>query len=284
MRQCICASREIVTPNPPPLPSTVGATNAQPPHRHPARPGATNARPPPPTTAPCARVVYMSSAQRLEHAASSRLQSRQDSTRSRSAAPASSVGQQPEFVELHYQSHLDFDLVLWVWRPEVGGRRRLVDRAWGHVRVAQRQQVVAVTGGEADTRNRARRRARSYGGRQIQETERAGAGRDAAAHHTWRAAQRSCWRGVWRSPKPATVCSIARSPDRMSATLCRMELLTSAGSSLRRANIPLQHRTRPRVSARGRSQMFTRKCYAHAVATVASIHSLGYFKLPNFVL
>ena len=192
MRQCICASREIVTPNPPPLPSTVGATNAQPPHRHPARPGATNARPPPPTTAPCARVVYMSSAQRLEHAASSRLQSRQDSTRSRSAAPASSVGQQPEFVELHYQSHLDFDLVLWVWRPEVGGRRRLVDRAWGHVRVAQRQQVVEVTGGEADTRNRARRRARSYG-RGGRYKKQSAPERDATPQRTTLGAQR---RGV----------------------------------------------------------------------------------------
>jgi len=102
----------------------------------------------------------------LEHAASSRVRQRQGSTRSRSAAPASSVlpvGQQPvgqqEFVEVQDQSHLDFDLVLWVGRPEVGGRRRLMDRACGHGRVAQRQQGVEVTGGEAERNNRARRRA-----------------------------------------------------------------------------------------------------------------------------
>jgi hypothetical protein len=69
------------------------------------------------------------------------------------------LGSNLEFVEVPDQSHLDFDLVLWVGRPEVGGRRRLMDRACRHGRVAPRQHGVEVTGGEAERKNGARRRA-----------------------------------------------------------------------------------------------------------------------------
>ena len=66
-------------------------------------------------------------------------------------------GSNLEFVEVQHQRHLDFDLVLWVGRPEGGGRCRLMDRACGHGRVAPRQQVEVTGGGREKQRSAAER-------------------------------------------------------------------------------------------------------------------------------